>query len=116
MHPYIQSRNGIPGGVNFFTAYQGFCEMGLDCALFNSIEELDKSLRPDVVVGGLGVVRHALARFGVEPEHKRGGRALLVEVNDGYALGCYGLQRNLYAKLLSARWAQLVGVPDERAF
>lgn len=44
------------------------------------------------------------------------GRTLLVEVNDGYALGCYGLQHNLYAKLLAARWAELVGVPDACPF
>lgn len=241
MRPYIQSKADIPGGINFFNAYQGFSEMGLECVMFNDVEELDTSLRSDVVVGGLGVVQHALARFGVEAPHidypaelesylgrcvwtstlqeiaerpdtwpvfvkpvdeKRftgliirddrdlrhvvsgeiggevlcsnpvellaewrcfvrygtvldvrpyagdwhvhydaevidgmvrdyvsapagyaadigvtgDGRTILVEVNDGYALGCYGLQHNLYAKLLSARWAELVGVPDECAF
>lgn len=241
MRPYIQAKQGIPGGVNFFNAYQGFCEMGLECVMFNDVDELDTSLRSDVVVGGLGVVQHALMRFGTEPPHldypselarylgrriwttslrevaempdswpvfvkpvdekrftgvvvrsvgdlrgigrgaadqevlcsepidlvaewrcfvrygsvldvrpysgdwhyrydaavidgivrdyasapagyaadvgvTRDGRTLLVEVNDGYALGCYGLQHNLYAKLLSARWAELVGVPDECAF
>lgn len=241
MRPYIQSKAGIPGGINFFDAYQGFSEMGFECVLFNDVEGLDTSLRADVVVGGLGVVQHALARFGIEAPHidypaelesylgrrvwtstlqeiaerpdtwpvfvkpmdeKRftglvirddcdlrhiaagesssevlcsepvellaewrcfvrygtvldvrpyagdwhvhydaevidgmvrdyvsapagyaadigvtgDGRTILVEVNDGYALGCYGLQHNLYAKLLSARWAELVGVPDECAF
>lgn len=242
MRPYIQSKGGIPGGVNLFNAYQGFTEMGLECVLFNDIEELGTSLRADVVVGGLGVVQHALARFGVELEHidypdelvaymgrriwystldevssnpkswpvfvkplydekrftgivvrstkdlvgrgtceynpkvicsepvdfvaewrcfvrygsvldvrpylgdwhksfdgsvvdaavsayksapagyamdfgvTRDGRTLLVEINDGYALGCYGLQHNLYAKLLEARWAEMVGVPDECPF
>lgn len=240
MRPYIQGKKGIPGGINFFNAYQAFSEMGLECVLFNDVEELDTSLRSDVVVGGLGIVQHALSRFGVTPPHidypeelthylgrriwtstldkvvgqpntwpvfvkpfdeKRftgvvvlgesdlrhlggeqgqsvlcsdpvelvaewrcfvrygtvldvrpyagdwhahydavvidgivrdyasapagyaadvgvtlDGRTLLVEVNDGYALGCYGLQHNLYAKLLSARWAELVGVPDECAF
>lgn len=242
MRPYIQSKNGIPGGVNFFNAYQGFSEMGLECMLFSAADELASSRREDVVVGGLGVVQHALARFGVRPEpidypedlagflgrrvwtstidevscspdawpvfvkpiddEKRftgvvvrgtkdlvgcgtsgynprvycsdpvnfiaewrcfvrygtvldvrpyqgdwhacidgsvvdaavrsytsapagyamdfgvtdDGRTLLVEVNDGYALGCYGLQHNLYAKLLAARWAELVGVPDACPF
>lgn len=44
------------------------------------------------------------------------GRTLLIEVNDGYALGCYGLFYIDYAKLLSARWAELTGTEDERAF
>lgn len=44
------------------------------------------------------------------------GRTLLIEVNDGYALGCYGLFYLDYAKLLSARWAELAGTEDECAF
>ena len=43
-------------------------------------------------------------------------RTLLIEVNDGYALGCYGLFYIDYAKLLSARWAELTGTEDECAF
>lgn len=44
------------------------------------------------------------------------GRTLLIEVNDGYALGCYGLFYLDYAKLLSARWAELTKTVDECAF
>lgn len=44
------------------------------------------------------------------------GKTLLIEVNDGYALGCYGLVYLDYAKLLSARWAELTGTTDECAF
>lgn len=43
------------------------------------------------------------------------GRTLLVEINDGFALGCYGMDSVAYALLLSARWAQLVGAEDELA-
>ena len=45
-----------------------------------------------------------------------GGRTPLVEANGGCALGSYGLRHNLYAKLLPARWAQMVDVPDECGF
>ena len=44
------------------------------------------------------------------------GRTLLIEVNDGYSLGCYGLFYIDYAKLLSARWSELTGTEDECAF
>jgi hypothetical protein len=40
------------------------------------------------------------------------GRTLLVEMNDAYALGCYGLPGILYAKLISARWSELLGRED----
>lgn len=52
------------------------------------------------------------ADFGVTDD----GRTLLVEVNDGYALGSYGLFYPDYAKLLSARWAELTGTADECDF
>lgn len=52
------------------------------------------------------------ADFGVTSD----GRTLLVEVNDGYSLGPYGLWPDLYAQLLSARWAQMVGTNDSCDF
>jgi hypothetical protein len=44
------------------------------------------------------------------------GETLLIEVNDGYALGHYGLFSLDYAKLLSARWAKLTNTIDECNF
>jgi hypothetical protein len=43
-------------------------------------------------------------------------RTLLVEVNDGYSLGSYGLLSLDYAKFLSARWAEITGTKDECDF
>jgi hypothetical protein len=36
------------------------------------------------------------------------GETILVEVNDAYALGCYGLAPHLYAPMLVERWRQIV--------
>lgn len=36
------------------------------------------------------------------------GKTLIVEVNDGYALGSYGLSPYKYAAFLQARWQQLI--------
>lgn len=36
----------------------------------------------------------------------------IIEVNDGYAMGGYGLFPTQYAKMISARWCQMVGIPD----
>lgn len=46
--------------------------------------------------------------FGVDI-HKN---MLLIEVNDGHSLGSYGTQPVLYAKFLSARWAELTKTKD----
>ena len=45
------------------------------------------------------------ADFGVADDR----RTLLVEINDGYSLGCGALVANLCAKLLEARWDEIVG-------
>lgn len=41
---------------------------------------------------------------------------VLIEVNDCYALGCYGLDSIHYAKMISARWSQILGREDEYHF
>lgn len=41
---------------------------------------------------------------------------IFLEMNDGYALGNYGLYYISYAKLISARWSQLLGREDEFDF
>lgn len=46
----------------------------------------------------------------------RDGRTLLVEFNDAYALGNYGFPNLYYAKLISARWSQLLDRVDEYKF
>ncbi len=50
--------------------------------------------------------------FGVTDK----GETVLIEVNDGYSLGCYGLFYIDYAKLLSARWAELTNTEDDCKF
>ena len=47
--------------------------------------------------------------FGVTSK----GETLLVEVNEGYALGCYGLLPDLYVKMIITRWAELTDTLDE---
>ena len=43
-------------------------------------------------------------------------RTIFLEANDAYALGNYGLFPLDYAKLISARWSQLLNRPDEYGF
>ena len=56
------------------------------------------------------------AGYSLDVGRTADGRTLLVEINDGYSLGAYGLTPLNYAKLLSARWAQMTGSPDHCDF
>lgn len=242
MKVYVQSdKDYIPHNYNFFSAYQGFKEMGFETVMFYEQNELSESKKEDVVVGYVDSVRQRLCDFGITtpeidyPEELKNflgrkvwkaklsqianvperwpvfikpvedkkftgtvvkspkdligcgtigenpdvfcseivnfkaewrcfvrygkildvrpykgdwrlhydsavieravfefslgpkayaidfgltdnGKTLMIEVNDGYALGSYGLFYLDYAKLLSARWAELTHTTDECAF
>lgn len=45
-----------------------------------------------------------------------GEKTVLIEFNDAYALGNYGLHHIAYAKLISARWSQLLNREDQFKF
>ncbi len=53
--------------------------------------------------------RAAPAGCGIDFGVLTNGQTVLVEANDGYSLGPYGLEATEYAELLEARWLQLVG-------
>lgn len=44
------------------------------------------------------------------------GKTLFIEMNDTYSLGCYGLSSVVYAKMISARWSQILNREDEYRF
>ncbi len=51
----------------------------------------------------------APAGYGIDFGVMMNGQRVLIEANDGYSLGPYGLESTEYAELLEARWLQLVG-------
>lgn len=71
---------------------------------------------PEVIENAIKVYKSAPAGYAIDFGLTDDGRTLLIEVNDGYSLGCYGLFYIDYAKLLSARWAQLTNTIDECYF
>jgi hypothetical protein len=52
----------------------------------------------------------APAAYGLDFGVTTDGRTLLIEANDGFALGCYGLDPVIYADMLEARWCELAGL------
>lgn len=67
----------------------------------------------EVVERAVGAFSSAPAGYAMDFGLTSDGRTLVVEINDGFGLGCYGLDPVEYAKLLSARWCELVGIHDE---
>ena len=48
--------------------------------------------------------------FSLDIGIKENGETVLIEINDGWAIGNYGLSPNLYYSFIKARWLQITGV------
>ena len=62
---------------------------------------------PDVINTIVSSYTDAPASYAVDVGVVEDGRTLLVEVNDSYATGAYGLAPALYASFIDQRWQQL---------
>lgn len=62
----------------------------------------------------MGAIRHLLpAGCAVDLGTLDSGPVVLVEANDGFCLGRYGLEAEVYCDLLMARWSELTTQPPE---
>lgn len=83
-------RHDAPVGVKH---YRGNSFVSLDKSVYNKAIKCCKGKMPAAYSLDLGVTAS--------------GTTLLVEANEGYALGSYGLSSLVYARFLEARWEQL---------
>lgn len=99
--------------VNFVSEWRCFIRYGriLDVRQYRGNWEH----MPDVNIIKTAVQSYTTAPAGYSADFglTDTGKTLLIEINDGYALGSYGLFYVDYAKLLAARWAELIRANDE---
>lgn len=74
--------------------YRGSAFVAADKAVLNKALKCCKGRMPAAYALDIGVTAN--------------GQTLLVEVNEGYAVGSYGLNGLTYARFLEARWVELV--------
>jgi hypothetical protein len=73
----------------------------------------DSSLEPDgaVITEAIGVLEtcgQATAAYAIDFGILKNGETALVELNDGFSVGSYGLEPGSYADLTMARWLELM--------
>lgn len=99
--------------LDFVSEYRVFVRYGqiLDCKHYCG----DPMVFPDpaVIKDAISKYKSAPDAFGIDFAATKEGKTLLIEVNDAWALGCYGLESHLYAKFLLTRWAQITNSVDE---
>jgi hypothetical protein len=98
----------VSGLVNFVSEYRSFILDGqvLDCRHYKG----DWSKAPDksvVEAGAAAMKGHSPIAYCLDWGVTDDGRTLLVEFNDGYSFGHYGLNPVFCAHMLSARWYEM---------
>lgn len=101
---------------NIITEWRCFVRYGKILDIRRYKGELGKTYSLKTVQSMVESFSDAPAAYAIDIGLTDNDETVIVEVNDGYSLGSYGLDPLLYAKLLSARWAELTGTKDECAF
>lgn len=97
----------LSDAVNFVSEYRGFVLRGeiLDVRLYKG--DWGVALDRKVVEAASRAWPEAPVAYTLDMGVTDDGRTLLVEVNDGFAMGPYGLLPNYYAQMLEARWEEM---------
>jgi hypothetical protein len=77
----------------------------------------DAAVRPDqeVIFRGVETLQNsgeATAAYGIDFGVLADGKTALMELNDGFGLGSYGLADDLYTELKLTRWEELMNQPQ----
>lgn len=95
--------------VNFVSEYRVLVHQGLiiacrhykgDCSIFPDL---------DVATAAINCFDKAPCGYALDLGITDGGRTLIVEINDAWALGCYGTPSIPYTEMVINRWKEIVG-------
>lgn len=94
--------------VCFLSEWRAFVIRGIVQGLNNYSGDPLRFPSANIIRAAVGAFTNAPAGYAADFGVSDDGRTLLVEVNDGYALGLGGLVADRYALLLKARWVEMV--------
>ncbi len=99
--------------VEFLSEYRCFVSEGKILDVRHYKGDWSKAPNKKTVEAAVQAFKSSPKAYGLDFGVTSDGKTLLVEANDGFALGNYGLHSVLYAKLLAARWEELTAVPHK---
>ncbi len=99
--------------VNFRTEWRAFVRYGRILDVRHYRGDWRNHFDSNTIESAVSDYQSAPAGFAIDFGLTDDGRTLIVEVNDGFSIGSYGLNELDYARLLAARWCELVSIQDE---
>jgi hypothetical protein len=98
--------------VNFLAEWRCFVRYGEILGVKSYYGDWRVHFNPQVIENAIAAYHSAPAGYAADFGVTDKGETLLIEVNDGYSIGSYGLFPADYARLLASRWAQITGSRD----
>lgn len=98
--------------VNFVSEYRCFIRYGEVIGVKHYSGDVFTPPSRDVLLSIIQDYNDAPNAYSIDLGVTDKGETLLVEINEGYSIGSYGLDSITYAKFLATRWAQLTGTQD----
>lgn len=92
--------------VKFISEYRGFV-LNNELIGFKHYTGDFKMPYLDIVKDAIRRYKSAPVAYSIDFGLTENWRSLLIEVNDSYSLGCYGLDSVLYSKMIEARWEEI---------
>ena len=102
--------------VNFLAEWRCFVRYGEILGVKSYYGDWRVHLDPQVIEDAIAAYTSAPAGYAADFGVTDRGETLLIEVNDGYSIGAYGLFPPDYARLLTSRWAQMTGARDDSIY
>jgi ATP-grasp domain, R2K clade family 3 len=102
--------------VNFLAEWRCFVRYGEILGVKSYYGDWRVHFDSQVIENAIAAYHSAPAGYAADFGVTDKGETLLIEVNDGYSIGAYGLFPADYARLLSSRWAQITGSRDYSIF
>jgi hypothetical protein len=98
--------------VKFLAEWRCFVRYGEILGVKSYYGDWRQHFDSQVIENAIAAYHSAPAGYGADFGVTDKGETLLIEVNDGYSIGSYGLFPADYARLLASRWAQMTGARD----
>lgn len=94
--------------VRFVTEYRVFVDQGKIVGAKHYLGDYTKIVNFDVAKRAVASFNAAPAAYSIDLGLLDNGQTSIVEVNDAYALGGYGLAPVTYARMVEHRWVEMV--------
>ena len=93
--------------VDFISEYRAFVSDGEILGLRHYKGDFRIFPDPKIIDAAIAAYRPSPVAYAIDFGITKEGRTLLVETNEAFSLGCYGLTPLLYSTLLERRWEEL---------